>query len=266
MTNEDPFAKYGTKIGAGGTAVIYESNGVVAKIFNEGYSKYSVYNEAMIMTIIELIGIPSTRVYGVETCEGRYVLKMNKINGRSMDSMRIDGDLSLDQFLDKLVELALEVNRVLPGDLSALPIPRKTSQLKLYIGAGKLPAAEKEKIYAIIDALPDGNAVCHGDFHGGNILSDGKEYVILDWPEVAIGNPCFDVCRTYLDYYYISPVYVPGETEYYHRLAEEYMGRYSRASGIRKEDILAWLPVCAAALYGYLGTDELNAKNVRNNL
>ena len=31
--------------------------------------------------------------------------------------------------------------------------------------------ANKEEVLYILDKLPDGNTLCHGDFHPGNILS-----------------------------------------------------------------------------------------------
>jgi len=44
--------------------------------------------------------------------------------------------------------------------------------------------------------LPDGDRLCHGDFHPANILMDGDEPVIIDWSNVTRGHPAADVART----------------------------------------------------------------------
>ncbi|MFD1910018.1 phosphotransferase family protein [Paenibacillus rhizoplanae] len=43
--------------------------------------------------------------------------------------------------------------------------------------------------------LPDGEKLCHGDFHPDNILMDDKLWVI-DWMTGVRGNPAADVARS----------------------------------------------------------------------
>lgn len=46
--------------------------------------------------------------------------------------------------------------------------------------------------------LPDGDRLCHGDFHPGNILMSSEGPVIIDWSNVTRGDPLADVARTVL--------------------------------------------------------------------
>lgn len=48
----------------------------------------------------------------------------------------------------------------------------------------------------IIGKLPDGNALCHGDFHPGNILISNGHTVVIDFMNVCHGNFLYDVART----------------------------------------------------------------------
>lgn len=48
----------------------------------------------------------------------------------------------------------------------------------------------------ILDTLPDGDRLCHGDFHPGQILAHGGEPVAIDWPAAARGDPDGDHART----------------------------------------------------------------------
>lgn len=47
-----------------------------------------------------------------------------------------------------------------------------------------------------LEALPDGDALCHGDFHPGQILLDGDAPVVIDWPNAMRGDALGDYART----------------------------------------------------------------------
>jgi thiamine kinase-like enzyme len=44
--------------------------------------------------------------------------------------------------------------------------------------------------------MPDGNQLCHGDFHPGNIILTNRGPVIIDWMTASKGKACGDVART----------------------------------------------------------------------
>ncbi|GAA3434659.1 aminoglycoside phosphotransferase family protein [Kutzneria kofuensis] len=57
---------------------------------------------------------------------------------------------------------------------------------------GKLVAGLPERFAALADCgIPD--SLVHGDFHPGNVRSDGVRRVILDWTDSVIGHPALDV-------------------------------------------------------------------------
>lgn len=57
---------------------------------------------------------------------------------------------------------------------------------------------KKERLYNLIDSMPDGDCLCHNDFHPDNILCcDNRDYII-DWADCCNGNSCADVYRTIL--------------------------------------------------------------------
>jgi aminoglycoside phosphotransferase (APT) family kinase protein len=46
-------------------------------------------------------------------------------------------------------------------------------------------------------AEPARLAICHGDFHPHNVLSDGGRVTgVLDWPNALVADPAFDVAST----------------------------------------------------------------------
>lgn len=59
-----------------------------------------------------------------------------------------------------------------------------------------LPRHLRAKALAALDAMPDGNQLCHGDFWPGNILVTPGGEVVIDWNRASCGNPLADLART----------------------------------------------------------------------
>ncbi len=84
--------------------------------------------------------------------------------------------------------------------------------------------------------MPDSDRLCHGDFHLRNIMGPHGATTVIDWPDCTTGPPAADVCRTFV--LLVAPV---------PELAHDYVVRFAEASGISRDEILAWLPYVAAA-------------------
>jgi len=111
----------------------------------------------------------------------------------------------------------------------------------------------KEQALEALERLPDGDALCHGDFHPDNILMSPRGPVIIDWPDATSGHPLADVARSSL----LMRVggLPPGTARRW--LVESmralfhavYVRRYFGLRPGAREQLAAWqLPVAAARL------------------
>jgi len=100
------------------------------------------------------------------------------------------------------------------------------------------------------DAAP---VVCHGDLHPQNVLIEGRRLSgVLDWPNVLVADPAFDVASTHLILRFVPAelVSVPRSLRWLLRvgqrvLAHRYLAGYRRRRPIRRER-LAYYEVAAA--------------------
>src|SRR5262249_49179595 len=76
--------------------------------------------------------------------------------------------------------------------------PLRPSMKAAIAGSDFIPANVKTLALADLDRLPDGNAICHWDFHPGNIIEPMSGPKIIDWPNVHSGDRLADVARTRL--------------------------------------------------------------------
>src|ERR671924_42075 len=48
----------------------------------------------------------------------------------------------------------------------------------------------------VLEQLPDGDRLCHGDFHPANVLVGKRGPVAIDWHRAARGDPMGDLARS----------------------------------------------------------------------
>jgi aminoglycoside phosphotransferase (APT) family kinase protein len=99
-----------------------------------------------------------------------------------------------------------------------------------------LGRARQDALLRRLAEMPDGDRLCHGDFHPLNILSPLGHAVIIDWPNASCGDPAADVCRSYVLMRHWAPA-----------VASAYVDAYAAISGLIARQTYAWLPFVAAA-------------------
>ena len=104
-----------------------------------------------------------------------------------------------------------------------------------------------------MNGLSDGQAVCHGDYHPGNLVMTHRGPLVIDWMSASHGNPVADVARTTLMFRMARvPEYYSAETQRAVELArrsfyDAYLSAYLTRRTFPVDEIEAWIPVLAAA-------------------
>ncbi len=239
--------RFGELVGRGCQSEVYAQGNDAVKVYRAGYPKTVVFAEALVMALVESTGLPIARIHEVLLVDGRYALRMDRAQGTTLlDRMRAEPERT-PEFIDELVKLQIRVHtsKIAPS------LSLKNRLRPLISSNARLDDHQKRSLLVLLDELPEGDALCHGDFHAGNILWDNGRYVIIDWVEVSTGCALGDACRTYLDHMLLPP----GEKV--QGLAEMYLDKYCAATGAKREEVLQWLPVHAASILGEL-PDAMN--------
>jgi thiamine kinase-like enzyme len=109
----------------------------------------------------------------------------------------------------------------------------------------------RNKTLALLDTLPDGQRLCHGDFHPGNVILTKDGPIVIDWMTARAGSPWMDVARTSLLLSIgpkgagklVSPIIKIAIRLYY----RAYLNRYHTLVSDTKNELKHWIPVIAAA-------------------
>ncbi|MCL2461259.1 MAG: aminoglycoside phosphotransferase family protein [Defluviitaleaceae bacterium] len=219
-------------IGEGATTKVYRDGGRAIKLYANPPPN-EAENEAERQRFAYDAGLPVPAVYGVRKIgENAVALEMEYIDGQPLLRPGMGKD-ERNGAIRELVKLQRTVQAV-----HAAGQPSQKDRMAWKISrAPQLDERVKSNLLALLDRLDDGSeCLCHGDFHPLNVLFDGTKHWIIDWVDAAAGNPLADACRTYTIF-----------KQHMSRSAGVYLRLYCKEAKARPKDVLAWLPVVAAA-------------------
>ncbi len=242
----------GALIGQGRTAEIFAwGDDEALKLFRPEFSSPagSAY-EARMARAIFAAGAPCPKVGEVVEVEGRAGIIYERIDGPSLDAQVRAQPWRLAQVARLLAETQAATHA---RSLPTLPSLRETLQQKIQRAAPLTPALRAAALRAL-ERLHDGSALCHGDFHPGNVLLSRRGPLVIDWENATSGHPLADVARTLL-LLRMGWVYEQNPTQRVMlrgaigALCALYLRRYRQLHPATRQEINAWaMPVAAGRL------------------
>jgi len=231
-------AMFGEIVGRGAQATVYAKGEHAVKLYREGYPKRNAFSEAYIMANLELVNFPGPRIYEVLLVDGRYGLRMDRVKGKVMEEELDSRDPArCKNTLDVLVTLQCRLQKYEAEGLQDL----KQRYHAALVNNDRLSVDLKKNLLGILGGLPDGQTLCHCDFHAGNVFFDGAKYTIIDLVQISRGDPAGDAACSYAAYSLTHP-----------EVAEYYLNRYCGESGISEKSVRQWLRVYAGTMLGQM--------------
>jgi len=183
----------GNPIAYGRTSEIYALDQEhVLKLFYDWVSLESIENEARISHAIYKSGLPVPAVGKIIHVHERNGLIYQRVYGDSMFKVAQRKPWNIFRYYKRIAEIHVQIHsRSISSDL---PSQQQILERSIH-QAEALPNNLRSKVLAALEAMPDGNQLCHGDFWGGNILMTSHGEVVIDWHNASRGNPLADLAR-----------------------------------------------------------------------
>ncbi len=267
MTSEKDTERLGDLLAHGRTSRIYSlKKGQVAKIFLDRRPQKAIALEFRITRLVHEAGYPSPTLHKL--------LSTQQGNGFSYEW--IPGHTLLDEVKGKPWRFLWAMNIFAQlhhqmHQLQVAKLPAQRQRLHDRIDQShQLGQKQKELILKLLNNLPDGNFLCHGDFHPENIIIGSQSPVVIDWYNAVSGNPLCDVARTVL---LLTFSVVPKEVSFWERkvvslgrkyipLETIYLRNYVRQNPFSQTELQMWVTInLASRLYEKIpGEEELLLK------
>jgi len=182
----------GPLLGAGREADVYAyGDDAVLKLYRPGFDGHR--NETAVLRSLDGHGIAPT-LMNVVDCDGRTGLVVERISGPDMLTLLQQRPWTVLVQARRLANAHLAVHRVQAP--SALADLRQVLAERIKDAA--LPTRLSDFVSGLLDMLPDGGRVCHGDYHPGNVLLTAGQTAVIDWGAATRGAPAADHARTLL--------------------------------------------------------------------
>ncbi len=240
----------GQLLGQGRTAEIFAwENDQVLKLMRNPGASGSADQEARVAQIIDAAGLSAPAFAGQIVVDGRPGLLYERVNGPTLLQVVAQRPWRLLWAAQQQAILHAQMHNVSRPGLRSM-----RGHLQWCIDyVPQLTPSIKERALRRLRSLPDGNAICHGDFHPDNVIVSERGPVVLDWMTASSGPPAADVARTTLLFLGSGlPPAIPAAQipviklirRLYYQL---YLRAYRRLRPMPGLLIQAWLPIMAAA-------------------
>lgn len=245
--------KKGTLIGRGRTADVYAwEEGRILKLFQEWIPAFVVEREYTVTRAAQAAGVPVPATYELVELERRHGIVFEKIEGKSLLAEIQDKPWKVYAAARRLGGLHAQIH----GIRTSVELPTQREQIEAAIKSVQgLGEDEKQAVQSYLSKLPDGQSLCHGDFHPDNILVSERGPIIIDWLTGTRGHPLADVARTSLLIHTAAlPPSTPGHVRRIMDVSRAflysiYLNRYLQLRPAKRRQIDQWrLPLLAARL------------------
>lgn len=173
----------------GNTAEVFEyGNDKICKLFRTGYPREYVELEFRNAKVLWRVGLPVPMVYEIVERNSRCGIIYERVQGESLYNLFLqDREAAFEKFIHTQREFLKQESKELLSYKDFMMESMKREDFK------------DENLIEKILKLPDGDSICHGDFHPGNVMvkADGT-VVVIDFMNVCRGRWEYDVARTYV--------------------------------------------------------------------
>jgi Ser/Thr protein kinase RdoA (MazF antagonist) len=170
----------GEKIGEGAMADIHAwAPGQVLKLCKPGVRWRSGWHEARMTRAAYAAGLPAPEVLDEVTLEGRFGMVLPRLDGPTLLQLSRTGAMTPEQTGAILAPLYISVHKT--------PPPPDVLSLRDWMGAAlplsgrRLPKHIATGVLTLIERLPLGDGLCHGDLLPGNVIMTAEGPRIIDW-------------------------------------------------------------------------------------
>lgn len=212
-------------IGQGANGKVYRlDDEIIIKVYFNSDALPDIQRERELARKAFVLGIPTAIPFDIVRVDGSYGSVFELLNADSFAELMAKEPENVGKYTDLYVDLlkkihSTEVKKTDMPDMKAVALNWATF-LKDYLSADKY-----EKLYSLIENVPERTTMLHGDYHIKNVMMQNGEVLLIDMDTLCYGDPVFEFASIYLAYI--------GYAEMDHEIVKNFIGiDYETACGI----------------------------------
>ncbi len=186
------------QLGQGANGKIYRLDREnILKVYTNTDALPVIQHERDLSRAAFVLGVPSAIPYDVvQIAEGGYGSVYELLNAKTYVQLYHDGEKSLDE----LAAMSVSLLKLIHSRIVRQSFVPSVKDSALGWAAFLKDCLERplfEKLYALIDAVPDDMHLIHGDFHLRNIMYQNGESLLIDIDKLSHVHPLFELSSVY---------------------------------------------------------------------
>ncbi len=250
-------------IGEGAYSHVYAwSPGRVLKLFKTSVPRWLAEWESHVTRAVAAAGGPAPEVYDEVIVDGRFGMVLGRFDGPTLLQLTRSGAMTFEQAGAQLASVGATVHGTpAPPDLVWL---RDSVESSLRWAGSVLPEPIVQGMRVLLERLPPGDGLCHGDLHPDNVIVTEQGPRVIDWIGAVRAPAAFDLACTEILLTELAPEVAddPQRPRAVHAAAHS---EYARLAGVSDADLAAaiepHLPIaCLRVLLGPAASAALRAR------
>jgi len=222
-------------IGQGANGKVYRiDRDTIVKVYLNPDALPEIHRERELARAAFVAGIPTAIPYDVVRIEGGgYGSVFELLNATSFAKLLINGEKPLDEVAKMSVDLLKKIHSktIKPG---VMPSEKEVVLDWAVFLKDYLPADQYEKLYRLVEAVPDDMHIMHGDYHVKNVMLQNGEVLLIDMDTLCHGHPIFELASMYNAYC--------GYAILDHSITEHFLGlKYETTTAFWKKSLELYL-------------------------
>ena len=158
---------------------VYKDGDRVIKVFENGYSKADILNEALNQARIEETGLNIPKILGVSTENGKWAIISEYIKGKTLAQLMTENPDKFDEYLERFVDIQMEIH-----SKKAPLLTKLKDKMNRKINQADIDATTRYDLHTRLEGMPR-----HASTHAAGVVISDKpiaEYVPLAVNDEAV--------------------------------------------------------------------------------
>lgn len=187
-------------IGQGANGTVYKiSDDTIVKVYKYEDALPDIENERKLARKAFMLGVPTAIPYDIVKVNDKYGSVFELLNAKMLTSIFMDEDSDFDKYIDMSAKVLKSIHEItLPPN--ELPLIKSKVMKRVKYLEGRIPNEVYNKVYKMVEEIPEDNTVLHGDYHIKNIMLQNDELLLIDMDTFSQGNIIFEFANMYTGY------------------------------------------------------------------
>lgn len=188
------------RVGGGMNGDVYRiSDDKAIKVYSEKVSLYEIIKEERITRWAFEAGLPTSCTLGLVKVEDKVALLYEYTNIKGVAKYIVDDPEHFDEYIKDYANFLKKIDTI-KADTNFLPSKKKEFLSYLKDISDEIDEEHYQKLTRIINSIPEGNTIVHGDAHARNIRYSKNGLRVIDLGDLGYGDPIFELVALYATY------------------------------------------------------------------